>query len=173
MEYWDLFDNDRRPTGETLRRGDEMPAGRFHTIIGVWTIHDRLGRILLTKRHPQKLICPNQWENTGGSILAGEASCQGAAREVREETGMPCQCTDLTFIRTIRIPSAFVDCYLYHTTIDPDAIVLQEGETVDWRWVTLDELEATIRDGTFSKPEIEQYRACKPALAAALARIHR
>ena len=168
MELWDLFDDDRRRTGETLRRGAPLPPGRFHTIIGVWTIHDQLHRILLTKRHPKKLICPNKWENTGGSILAGEDSCVGAAREVREETGMNCHCSDLTHIRTIRIPTAFVDCYIYHTSIDPNAIVLQDGETVDWRWVTLDELEATIADGTFSEPEIEQYNACRSDLKRAL-----
>lgn len=169
MEHWDLLDDNRQPTGETLVRGEPLPAGRFHTIIGVWTIHDALRRILLTKRHPSKRICPNQWENTGGSILAGEESCVGAAREVREETGMDCHCADLVPIKTIRIPTAFVDCYIYHTVIDPDAIVLQDGETIDWRWVTLDELEATIADGTFSEPEIEQYNTCKDALAAALA----
>ena len=168
MELWDLFDDDHRRTGETLRRGEPLPPGRFHTIIGVWTIHDQLHRILLTKRHPKKLICPNQWENTGGSILAGEDSCVGAAREVREETGMNCHCSDLTHIRTIRIPTDFVDCYIYHTSIDPNAIVLQDGETVDWRWVTLDELEATIADGTFSEPEIEQYNACRSDLKRAL-----
>ena len=172
MEHWDLFDNDRRPTGETLRRGEPLPPGRFHTIIGVWTIHDQLHRVLLTKRHPEKIICPNQWENTGGSILAGEDSCVGAAREVREETGMACTCSDLTLIQTLRIPTAFVDCYLYHTTIDPDAIVLQDGETVDWRWVTLEELEAIIADGSFSEPEIVQYHACKPALERALAELN-
>lgn len=171
MEFWDLLDDDRQPTGETLQRGEPLPPGRFHTIIGVWTIHDQLRRILLTKRHPQKLICPNQWENTGGSILAGEDSCVGAAREVREETGMNCHCGDLTHIRTIRIPTAFVDCYIYHTSIDPNAIVLQKGETVDWCWVTLDELEATIAEGTFSKPEIEQYNACREALMQALAEL--
>ncbi len=171
MELWDLLDDDRQPTGETLQRGEPLPPGRFHTIIGVWTIHDQLRRILLTKRHPQKLICPNQWENTGGSILAGEDSCVGAAREVREETGMNCHCGDLTHIRTIRIPTAFVDCYIYHTSIAPNAIVLQEGETVDWCWVTLDELEATIAEGTFSKPEIEQYNACREALMQALAEL--
>ena len=69
MELWDLLDDYRQPTGETLQRGEPLPPGRFHTIIGVWTIHDQLRRILLTKRHPQKLICPNQWENTGGSIF--------------------------------------------------------------------------------------------------------
>ena len=34
--------------------------------------------------------------------------------------------------------------------------------------MTIDELEATIADGTFSEPEIEQYTACKDALVEAL-----
>ena len=98
MEYWDLLDDDRRMTGETLLRGEPLPEGRFHTIIGVWTIHDELKRVLLTKRAPEKLICPNQWENTGGSLVSGEESRPGAAREVREETGLK--------ICTISRPSA-------------------------------------------------------------------
>ncbi|MDO4280672.1 MAG: NUDIX domain-containing protein [Peptococcaceae bacterium] len=168
-EYWDLVDEARQPTGETLRRGDEMPAGRYHTVIGVWTIHRHLGRILVTKRSPEKSVCPNVWENTGGSILAGETSAEGAAREVREETGMDCHTADLAHIQTLRIPTAFIDCYIYLTDINPDAIVLQPGETVDWRWVTQAELEALIEDGTFAPPEIEQYNVCRDDLAAALA----
>ena len=73
MELWDLFDDDRRRTGETLRRGEPLPPGRFHTIIGVWTIHDQLHRILLTKRHPKKLICPFSPAKTAAS--APPAKC--------------------------------------------------------------------------------------------------
>lgn len=91
--------------------------------------------------------------------------CPRGAR--RNRHGLPRE--DLLHIKTIRIPTAFVDCYIYHTEIDPDGIILQDGETVDWRWVTIDELEATIADGTFSEPEIEQYTACKDALVEALA----
>lgn len=169
MEYWDLLDDDRRMTGETLLRGEPLPEGRFHTIIGVWTIHDELKRVLLTKRAPEKLICPNQWENTGGSLVSGEESRPGAAREVREETGMDCRPEDLHYIKTIRIPSAFVDCYIYHTTIPADGIILQEGETVDWQWATLEDIDALIKEGTFALPEVEQFNACRAALAEALA----
>ncbi len=168
MEYWDLLDDDRRLTGETFLRGEAMPEGRFHTIIGVWTIHTKLHRILLTKRHPDKLICPNQWENTGGSLVSGEESRSGAAREVREETGMNCHADDLHYIKTIRIPSAFVDCYIYYTDIPADSIVLQDGETVDWQWTTLEGIEALIQEGTFALPEVEQFNACRQALANAL-----
>lgn len=168
MELWDLLDEHRQPTGETHQRGLPVPKGRFHVIIGVWTIHDTLHRILVTKRDPSKKICPNQWENTGGSLVSGEKSCHGAARELREETGQPCTCSDLEPIGTIQIPSAFVDCYIYHTSAPADAIVLQEGETVDYRWVTIEELEGFIAEGTFSEPEIEQFNACRPFLLQAL-----
>ena len=168
MEYWDLYDNNRHFTGETMRRGDVRPEGRYHTIIGVWTIHDTEHRILITKRAPNKKICPNTWENTGGSVLSGENSRDGAAREVREETGMPCQPEDLIPITSIRIPSAFVDCFIYHTNIPTDGIILQPGETVDWRWVTLEDINALIKSGEFAAPEIEQFNACKGYLAQAL-----
>lgn len=171
MEYWDLLDDERQFTGETLLRGEPMPEGRFHTIIGVWTIHTSLKRILLTKRHPDKRICPNQWENTGGSLVSGEESIYGAAREVREETGMDCHASDLHFIKTIRIPSAFVDCYIYYTDIPADGIVLQEGETVDWCWVTIEELESHIQAKTFALPEVEQFNACRQTLVEALAKL--
>lgn len=169
MELWDLYDEHHQPTGEKHIRGIPVPAGRYHTIIGVWTLHQQLKKILVTKRAPTKEICPNQWENTGGSVVSGEDVCIGAAREVREETGLDCACYDLEKIQSLRTRSAFVECFIFRTTAPPDSLVLQEGETVDYRWVTLEELEGLIADGTFSEPEIEQFNACRQALAEALA----
>ena len=82
---------------------------------------------------------------------------------------MNCHADDLHYIKTIRIPSAFVDCYIYYTDIPADSIVLQDGETVDWQWTTLEGIEALIQEGTFALPEVEQFSACRQALANALA----
>lgn len=168
-EFWDLLDENARPTGEIHRRGIPLPAGRYHTIIGVWTVHRRLRRVLLTLRAPEKEVCPNTWENTGGSVLAGETSVDGAAREVREETGLPCTAADLTFITRLRTcAQTFVDCY-YHLTDAPAAsITLQPGETADYAWLTLEAIEARISDGSFTPPEVEQYDACKKTLSQVL-----
>lgn len=172
MEYWDLYDDKRQPTGEILMRGEAIPTGRYHTIIGVWTVHRKLRRLLITKRAPEKKVCPNQWENTGGSIISGEESRTGAAREVFEETGIPCSPENLRHLCTIKTRCNFVDCYLHYTDFPADAITLQASETVDYRWVTLDELEALIDDGTFADPEIIQYQACRSTLQKAITLSH-
>ena len=70
-EYWDLFDADGAPTGETMKRGDPVPKGRRHLVVEIWTV-DGKGKILLTKRHPDKHF-PDFWECTGGSVTVGEA----------------------------------------------------------------------------------------------------
>lgn len=169
MEIWDLYDDNRQLTGETMVRGDAFPPNRYHIIIGVWTIHLRLRRVLITLRHPGKRICPNCWENTGGSLLAGESSPVAAAREIHEETGMICEPEDLILIAQLRTGYSFVDCFIRYTDIDPDSIILQEDETIDYRWVTLEEIDELIEEGTFTTAEIPQYHASLYALHQALA----
>lgn len=168
MECWELFDRRARPLGKRIRRGEVVPPGTYHKIIGVWTVHRSLKKILVTRRSFDKLICPGKWENTGGSILCGETEWDGAAREVREETGQHCRPQDLEPIARLYTPTAIVYTYCYRTDAAPDSIVLQEGETIDYCWVTPEELEALIADHAFAEPEIRQYKACRAYLRQVL-----
>ncbi len=168
MELWELLDAAGSPTGELHRRGDALPQGRYHAIIGVWTLHRRLKRVLITRRAPEKIICPNRWENTGGSVIAGETAPQAAARELREETGLHSAPGDLIQVATIQNGQVFANCFINYTAQPPDSIVLQAEETVDYRWVSLAEIDAIIAAGHFAEPEIIQYRTCRPFLAQAL-----
>lgn len=163
-ECWELFDRKANPIGQRIRRGDPIPQGAYHKIIGVWTIHTELKRLLTTRRDFSKLICPGQWENTGGSILCGETPAYGAAREVREETGLACEPHELEPITYLTTENALVYAYAFRTTADPTSIHLQQGETIDYAWVTLAELETRMADGSFALPEIRQYQACRPYL---------
>lgn len=171
METWALRDHSGRLTGETMVRGTAVPADRYHDIIGVWTIHRQTGKLLITLRAKEKKVCPNRWENTGGSVLFGENVAQGAAREVREETGLPCLASDLLPIVKLRTEMEFVHCFIYYT--DSDQIILQEGETSDYRWVTLNDIDRLIHQQQFAEPEIHQYAASRAVLAEAMERIHR
>ena len=65
-ELWELYDGDKRPTGKTMLRGQIVPEGYWHIVVGIWTITAD-GRLLLTCRHPDK-PWGLQWENTGGSV---------------------------------------------------------------------------------------------------------
>lgn len=149
-EIWNLYDENRNLTDETMVRGDEIPEGRYHLVVHVW-IRDDQGRFLISKRHPQKIGWPNFWETTGGSVVAGEDSLTGAIREVEEELGISLSPDDLVLLTSERREWGrdFMDTWMARWNGDLSEITLQEGETVDARWVTYDELRALDDGGVF------------------------
>lgn len=152
MEIWDLYDKDRQPSDQTHRRGDPMNQGDYHIVVAVWTVN-RNNEILMTLRHPEKDY-PNMWENTAGSILAGETSRQGAIRELFEETGIVAAEDDLTYLGTRKEESAFVDTYIHRKDITIAELTMQDGETVGAQWVTIDRLDELIRQGEVPLPVV-------------------
>ena len=86
MEFWDLYNDKREKTGRIHERGKALPEGYYHLCVSVWLVN-RKGEFLLSQRHPDKEY-PLCWECTGGSVLAGESSLDGALREVKEELGI-------------------------------------------------------------------------------------
>ena len=83
MEKWDLYNAKREKSGITVCRGEIIPKGLYHLSVSVWIVNQQ-GQYLLSQRHPKKQY-PLYWECTGGSVLSGETSLQGAIREVKEE----------------------------------------------------------------------------------------
>lgn len=90
MEKWDLYNAKREKSGITVCRGEIIPKGLYHLSVSVWIVNQQ-GQYLLSQRHPKKQY-PLYWECTGGSVLSGETSLQGAIREVKEELGIRCGC---------------------------------------------------------------------------------
>lgn len=86
VEYWELYDRDLNSLGEVIKRGDTVPNGKYHLICEIVTV-DSKGRVLLTKRHPDKHF-PLLWECSGGSVVCGETPIDGAVRELFEKTGI-------------------------------------------------------------------------------------
>ena len=58
----------------------------WHLVAEIYSV-TRDGRMLVTKRHPDK-SWGGQWEITGGGVRKGETPLEGARRELREETGL-------------------------------------------------------------------------------------
>ena len=167
MELWDLLDKNRKPLGMTHPRGRQypMPPNTYHTVVTVFTV-DASNRILLTLRAPTKGMYPNYWEFTGGSGIAGEDSLTSAHRELWEETGINCPSEELVLLGTLREPSAFMDCYLCRLDkVGEDVTVtLQAGETVDFQWVALREMETMIHKGLIPPPCAMRYGFVKAKL---------
>jgi 8-oxo-dGTP diphosphatase len=153
MELWDLYDTNRQPLNKVHTRGIPMASGEYHTVVAVWTGNGK-GEVLLTLRDPAKIKCPNLWENTCGSVLAGESSKAGAIRELHEETGIAAQESDLILLGTNQEETAFVDLYFVHKDIPIESLTMQEGETVKAQWATLAELDTMIAEGIVAPPVV-------------------
>lgn len=160
METWDLFDSTRQPLLRTHRRGEKMNPGEYHIVVEIWTV-DSNKNVLVTLRDPSKEKYPNKWENTGGSALAGETSKQAAVRELWEETGIIATEDDLSFLGTCQERTAFVDVYLLRRDIPISKLTMQEGETVDAKWVSIEQLETMIKDESLAFPTGKRLAAVK------------
>lgn len=57
MERWDLLDENGRPTGERMVRGEPIRPGRYHRVVHVWVM-DSTGRLLIQKRAPFLRLMP-------------------------------------------------------------------------------------------------------------------
>ena len=88
MELWDLYTQDRQPTGLTMVRGSEHPQGYYRLVVHVCIFNSK-GQMLIQQRQPFKEGWPNMWDvSVGGSVVAGESSREAAEREVAEELGL-------------------------------------------------------------------------------------
>ena len=146
MELWDAYDvNFNKIEGKTLVRGEPVPDGVCHLVCDIIVKHTD-GTYLLMQRDPRKHY-GGLWEATaGGSALAGETPQESAMRELREETGIISE--DLVEVGTVTDEEAHAIYVEFQcmTGWDKGAVTLQAGETVDFKWVSRDELLAMRRD---------------------------
>lgn len=162
MESWDLYDSNKVLTGKVMERGAELEEGHYHLVVGIWTITND-GRILLTQRHPDK-DCGLMWECSGGGVLSGETSLQGAVRELGEEVGIKATEEELTFLGTILTERFFVDSYVYRGDVHLEDLVLQEKEVVDAKLVTREEFESMDARGLIVEGMVQEFRAYEKQL---------
>ena len=149
MERWDLYDKDRRLTGETLERGRPVPAGRRHLVVHV-AVFDPSGRMLIQQRQPFKEGWPNLWDMTaGGSAVTGETSFEAAERELREEVGISADLSGCAPALTIYYDVCFDDVYVITQTVDPASLALQYEEVQAVRWATEEDVLRMLDEGTF------------------------
>lgn len=138
MEFWDVYDENRVFTGKKHVRGEAFEPGEYHVVTDIWTINHKK-QVLLTQRHPNKPY-GLMWECTGGSVLAGESSMEGALRELSEEVGIKTTEKKLKLLHTIRQKERFVDTYITRQNITIEDLRLQPEEVVGAKLLTYEEL---------------------------------
>ena len=76
-----------------------------------------------------------------GHIEEGETAIQAAKRELFEETGLRCGEFTEVFTRARDDSGSLFTLFFARTDCDPASVRMQEGETVDYRWIDRAELE--------------------------------
>ena len=145
MEIWDAYDEHlNRVDGVTLIRGEPVPEGLYHLVSEILVRHTD-GSFLLMQRDQRKHL-GGMWEaSAGGSALQGESALDCAIRELREETGVTGKLTDLGWIIDRKRHTIYTE-YLCVTDITKDEVLLQEGETSAYRWISADDLKRMSRE---------------------------
>ena len=146
MELWDAYDESLNKIDDVvLIRGEQIPSNCFHLVCEIIVKH-KDGSYLIMQRDNRKHF-GGMWEATaGGSALQSENPLSCARRELREETGIIADnLVEIGRVLHHGHKSFYVE-YLYITDVDKDSIVLQEGETSDYKWITANELRKLSKD---------------------------
>lgn len=140
-ELWDIYDINKKKTGRTAERDIyQFKDGEYHIVV-TGIIMNSKNEILISKRAEYKKF-GLMWECNGGSILAGETSLEGVIRELKEELGIEFSKKEAIFLKEIRrdkTPPNFKDLWLFRRNIDLKDITFPDGESIDARWVTIEE----------------------------------
>ena len=142
MELWDLYDiylNPLHKTWERRKSKDQgIPDGEYHIVCDLLIRHAD-GDFLLTRRDLNKEIAPGLWEaSAGGSALAGETAEEAAYREMFEETGLKAEKLEFVDNKVSEWSHSIFFSYVAYVSCDKNSVKLQEGETIDYKWVDLD-----------------------------------
>ena len=155
MEFWDIYDINKRPTGRTMKRNDWcLKDGEYHlTVLGVVARPD--GTFLITKRVLTKAWAPGWWEVSGGAAQAGESSEEAVRREVLEETGLDVNGCVGGYMFTYHRENPgegdnyFVDVYRFVMDIDEKDVSFQEAEIDGYMFATREQIESFAKEGKF------------------------
>ena len=146
QEMIDLYDHDRQPLGITIpREGAFLKEGQFMLYV-LAIIEAPDGRFLVTQRSLDKHWGAGWWEIPGGGVRAGETSLDAVRREVPEEAGLELGSAQLAVaysyenVDLARGDNYIVDIYHVHLDFTAADVRLVDGEAIDFRLATWDEI---------------------------------
>ncbi len=150
MGKLDVYNENKEKTGKIVERkvNQKFTDNEYYLYVQCWIIN-RKGEILLTQRNSKKLH-GGYWEPTGGCVLAGETSDDAVIRELKEELGLSINKENLKHIKTLKQNrkerNCFREIYLLEKNIKLNDIKYSDGEVVDAKFVTLQEMEKLLKE---------------------------
>lgn len=153
MEKRDLYDRNRKLTGETICKGEPIPPNRYILVVLVF-IQNSKGEFLIQKRSIEK---DGKYGSTGGHPKSGENSIQGMCTEIKEEIGLSVNEDDLELLYTGRddLDPVFFDIYYLKKDVEIENLVLQTEEVDFVEWLSISQIKQLIADGLFLENHAE------------------
>ena len=156
MEKRDLYDENRKLTGKTIYKGEEIPKGSYIVVVLVF-IQNSEGKFLIQKRSERK---NGLYATTGGHPKSGEDSVQGIITEVKEEIGIDLNPEDLQLYYGGRSEEERVFWDDYYVKMDVphiENLELKEEEVASLHWFTKDEIIDLMKNDLFFKNHFEEF----------------
>lgn len=182
VEWLDVVDEEGRPTGERVERGEAHRRGIRHATAHLWLVRGRGAdfEVLLQKRSEGKDSFPGCWDiSSAGHVPAGEDVMASAVRELREELGVEAQVGDLRLVgrRSFETRREFHGRPFWNRQVSfvlylrrdgaEDGFRLQAEEVSEVRWMKWTDCVRGIAEGAFahclSVEELEMVRAAAEA----------
>ena len=154
MEYRDLYDENRKLTGEKIKKDDIVPKGKYYITVVVWIENSNNEFLLqINKKY-------NMWATTGGHPKFGEDSLDGIVTEIKEELGIDVDRDKLKLFKTIKTEDDFVDLYYLKEDIKLDCITKQEEEVSLVKWFSIDKINDLISNNSFLPAHVGFFYEC-------------
>lgn len=166
-EMIDVYDRDRNRTGLTIpREGAFLTEGQYMLYVLALVEHPS-GRLLVTQRSLEKHWGAGWWEIPGGGVRSGESTLDALRRELPEETGLsigdltPSPIYSYENVDLKRGDNYIVDFYHLRLDFSPEDVHLVDGEAIDFRLCTWDEITKLNEEST-----VLHYERIRQALTA-------
>ena len=157
MEYLDLYDKNKKITGDIIVRTHDkanVPNNKYINIVLVF-IKNCEDKFLfqLTSKEKDSVIA-----TTGGHVKSGQTSIEAILCEIEEELGLKIDDNEVEYVGTYKRKFAFVDVYYLNKNVDISNITLQKEEVESVKWYTVDEINDLIISNKLRKGNIFAFK---------------
>ena len=156
MEIRDLYDENKKLTGETIYKGEKIPEGKYIVVVLVF-IQNSEGKFLIQKRSEEK---NGKYATTGGHCKTGESSIQGIITEIKEELGLDINEDELQLYHGGKSKEERIfwdDYYIKMDIQNIEKLELQKEEVESVCWLTEDEIKKLMKEDKFFKNHYEEF----------------
>ncbi|NMA50883.1 MAG: NUDIX domain-containing protein [Mollicutes bacterium] len=154
MEYRDLYDENKKLTGDKIKKENKIPGGKYYLTVIVF-IENKNNEFLLQINKKFNL-----WSTTGGHPKSGKSSLEGIKTECYEELGLDIDLKEFNLFKTIKTEDDFVDLYYVKKDIDLKKIKKENKEVEDVKWFSKKQITNLIKKGKLLPSHIAFYLDC-------------